>query len=171
MFVSVNVTPVIMTDDAGHWFLHLTGRMQGYSGAVSIPLTDRQEEHILLLSKAEIGDRSTPKHRRRTSMRQEEKVAQIHGGHRNAGSGSVDGRKSDASIREKYRIENKFTSGKGIRVTRADLDKLRSECERGQMPVFQISFMEPTTLRTQEQWVLVPLSEWEKRIAKPTDDD
>lgn len=171
MFVSVRVTPALMTDESGRWILHIAGRMDGHVGEVFIPLAEKQEEHVLLLTKPEEEDRSTLKQRRRASMRQEEKVAQLHGGHRNIGSGSVAGRKSDASIREKYRIENKFTAGKGIRVTRAELSKIRSECERGQMPVFQIDFKAPTTLKTQEQWVMVPLEEWEKRIAEPAADD
>jgi len=166
MFVSVSVLPRLVTDEHGNWFLHLAGRMDGYTGEIYIPMSDG-EEKTLLLSKPEAEDRATLKRRRRASMRQEERVAQIHGGHRNIGSGSVPGRKSDASIREKYRIENKFTAGKGIRVTRAELHKLRSECERGQIPVFQIDFKAPTTLVTQEQWVLVPLQEWESRL-EPT---
>lgn len=139
--------------------------MEGYTGEKDIPL-DEAGEHTILLTKPEQQDRSSAKRRKRASMKQEEKVAQIHGGHRNPGSGSVSGRPSDASIREKFRIENKFTAGKGIRVTRAELAKIRGECERGQIPLFQIDFKEPNTLRTQDQWIMVPLDEWKKRIAE-----
>ncbi len=169
MFVSVNITPKLLLSPQNQWIIHLTGRMDGYVGEIYIPYNPQQENYTLMLMKPVEKDRATPKQRRRASMKQEESVARLHGGHRNLGSGSVPGRKSDASIREKYRIENKFTSGKGIRVTRADLQKIRSECERGQIPVYQIDFKAPTTLKTEEQWVMVPLDEWEKRIAA-TDD-
>lgn len=170
MFVSVTLSLTTQYGADGSPALVISGRTAGYAGALSIPWPNLGGDHVLLLEGREPVDRASPKRRRRASMKQEEEVARMHGGHRNIGSGSVPGRKSDASIREKYRIENKFTSSKGIRVTRADLNKLRSECERGQVPVFQVDFKEPTTLRTQDRWVLVPLSEWEKRIVEATDD-
>lgn len=126
---------------------------------------DKAGEHTILLTKPEEKDRSSAKRRKRASMKQEEQVAQMHGGHRNPGSGSVSGRASDASIREKFRIENKYTSGKGIRVTRTDITKIRSECERGQIPLFQIDFKEPNTLRNQDRWIMIPLDEWKKYLA------
>ena len=97
-------------------------------------------------------------------MKQETQVAKLHGGYRNKGSGALSHAKSDASVRDKYRIENKYTTGKSIRIPLSDLHKLRGECEVGQMPIYQIDFKEPNTHITKEQWVLVPLEEWEKRI-------
>lgn len=106
---------------------------------------------------------------RRAAIKQEEQVAQKHGGHRNKGSGSISYLKGDARIRHKYRIENKFTTKQEIKVTRGDLLKIRSECTPGECPVFQIDFKTPGTLKTEDQWVLVPLKEWEKKIATPDD--
>jgi len=108
---------------------------------------------------------ANPKRRRRKATKQEEDAATIHGGKRHKGSGSLPFLKSDASTRHKYRIECKHTAGLGIRVTRADLDKLRAECTPGQVPVYMVQFNEPTTLLTQDEWVMVPKTEWEKRVA------
>lgn len=109
------------------------------------------------------------KRQRRAATKQEEQVAQLHGGHRHRGSGAVSHKKGDARIRHKYRIENKYTTKQGIRVEREDLLKIRSECTPGECPVFQIDFKAPGTLKTEDQWVLVPLKEWEKKIATPDD--
>ena len=108
--------------------------------------------------------------RRNKATKQEENAAAIHGGVRHKSSGSLNYLKSDASLRHKYRMECKGTAGSGMRVTRHDLDKLRSECTPGQVPVFLIQFNEPTTLHTQDEWVLVPKTEWEKKVAQ-TDND
>jgi len=164
VFVSLKVIPQLLADDSGY-ILRLSVRMDGYTGEKDIPLTEAGE-HTILLTKTEERDRSSPKRRKRASMKQEEQVAVLHGGHRNAGSGSVAGRASDASIRERFRIENKYTAGAGIRVTKADVNKIRGECERGQIPVFQMDFKEPNTLRNLDRWVMVPLEEWTKYIAE-----
>lgn len=107
--------------------------------------------------------------RTRASRRQEEKLAQSLGGIRHQGSGSRDGYKGDVRVHGKYRIEAKYTTKKSYSVTRLDLEKIRSECGLGEAPVFVIDFKEPETLRTEDSWVLIPRSEWEKHVA-PTDD-
>jgi len=109
------------------------------------------------------------KRQRRAATKQEEQVAQLHGGHRHRGSGAVSHKKGDARIRHRYRIENKYTTKEGIRLKREDLLKIRSECTPGECPVFQIDFKAPGTLKTEDQWVLVPLKEWERKIATPDD--
>jgi hypothetical protein len=109
------------------------------------------------------------KRRRRKATRQEEDAAELHGGKRHKGSGVLPYLKSDASTRHAYRMECKSTAGVGIRVQRKDIEKLRSECEPGQVPVFLLQYNEPTTLRTQDEWVMVPKKEWEKRVGS-TDD-
>jgi len=109
------------------------------------------------------------KRQRRAATKQEEQVAQLHGGHRHRGSGTVSHKKGDARIRHRYRIENKYTTKEGIRLKREDLLKIRSECTPGECPVFQIDFKAPGTLKTEDQWVLVPLKEWERKIATPDD--
>lgn len=110
------------------------------------------------------------KRRRRKATKQELDAADIHGGRRHKGSGALNYLKSDASTRHKYRMECKSTAARSTTIKRELLNKLRAECTPGQVPVFLLQFNHPTTLRTEDEWVLVPKSEWEKRVAE-TDDD
>ena len=99
---------------------------------------------------------------KKASMKQEARVAEALGGKRQRGSGAVAWRKGDGRVRGKYLLENKTCLTKGFRVERAALAKIRSECSPGEEPLFQIDFTNPSTLRVEDAWVLVPLNHWEK---------
>jgi hypothetical protein len=112
----------------------------------------------------------TKRRRKQVSRKQEEGLAQSHGGERHYGSGNKPGYEGDVRVRGKYRIEAKFRTSKSYPVKRAELDKIRSECGLGEVPVFVIDFKNPETLRTEDSWVLVPRTEWEKHVGPTTDD-
>lgn len=162
MFVSVIVDAEVT--QAGECYIYL--ECMGQSKRICI---DGDEQHKVTFDGIPQAAKVSKVRQRRAAIKQEEQVAQLHGGHRNKGSGSVSHRKGDARIRHKYRIENKFTTKQEIRLKREDLMKIRSECTPGECPVFQIDFKAPGTLKTEDQWVLVPLKEWEKKLA--TSDD
>lgn len=106
---------------------------------------------------------------RRAATKQERACAEKLGATHHRGSGAVRHRKGDSRKRGEFRVENKSTQGKGIRITREDLTKIRSECSPGEYPVYQISFLQPGTLRREEEWVMVPLDIWEKYAASRND--
>ena len=156
MFVSV-----VVTGDGNHVHLECLGQQKSVLFSID-------PQRVVFNTEPPKRCQANKKRRRRKATKQEEAAADLHGGRRHKGSGSLPYLKSDASTRGKYRMECKSTAGLGIRITRADLDKIRSECDPGQVPVYMMQFNEPTTLRTQDEWVMVPKKEWERRIA--TDD-
>ena len=107
---------------------------------------------------------------RASVTRQERRVAEGLGGHRQTGSGSRRGHKGDGRVEGSYRIENKMTRAESFRVTLNDLQKIRSECEGLEVPVFEVEFRDRHTLRPKEKWALVPWEIWEK-LANAADDD
>lgn len=107
---------------------------------------------------------------KRATMKQEEAVASDMGGHRQRGSGTVAWRKGDGLVKGKYRIENKMRFTKGITVTREELNKIRSECEQGEVPLFQFDYADRATCKVQDQWILVPYEHWKKVSGETTND-
>lgn len=107
--------------------------------------------------------RTKAQRRKRISKKQERRIEEL-GGNAQPGSGSRDGYKSDGRIRGRYRIENKFTSAESFRVELKDLTKIRSECVGLEVPVFEVQFRAPRTLRVLDEWVLIPRKEWEKHV-------
>jgi len=101
---------------------------------------------------------------RRTSRQQEEKVMAGIGGRTQPGSGCVNGYKSDGRLKDLVRVEAKFTFGTIYSVKRADLDKIRGECQGHEKPAFVIDFKDRASGRTQDSWVLMPHKEWERMI-------
>ena len=124
---------------------------------------------VVLTRTAVKPHKPTKKRMKQISVKQEEKIAKSHGGVRHKGSGNQPGYAGDVRVDGQYRIEAKYTSRKSYSVTRAELDKIRSECGVGEVPLFFIDFKEPESLRTEDAWVLVPRTEWEKHVE--TSDD
>ncbi len=116
------------------------------------------------------GSKPTKKRLRRASQKQEREIERV-GGRAQSGSGSKVGNKGDGRVRGRYRIENKFTQASSFRVTLAELRKIRSECEGLEVPVFDVQFKEKVTLRTKDNWVLVPRDHWEKLANAQAGDD
>lgn len=100
---------------------------------------------------------------RRAATQQERETAEALGGKRQTGSGARQGHKGDGRVRGLFLIENKFTQAKEFRLKLAELRKLRAECTGQEVPVFNVQFREPETLKVLDSWALVPWSEWEKR--------
>jgi len=127
------------------------------------------------------GLRPSRKRMKRASMKQEEEFAGELGGHRQSGSGSRRGNKGDGQVLDqaavdalegapgRYRTENKFSTCASMTLHLVDLQKIRSECRGREVPVFNVQFKDRATLRTLDDWVLIPRKEW-KALASKTDD-
>lgn len=99
---------------------------------------------------------------KRASAAQELEIANgLEGGRRQPASGALLGHKGDVRVRDKFRIEAKFTTSKSYNVKRADLLKIRSECDGFERPVFVVDFKDQN-FRTEDRWVLIPYQDWEK---------
>jgi len=99
---------------------------------------------------------------KRTSKRQEKRVAAGVGAQTSLASGAMASDKSDARIRGVLRIENKFTYGTTFALSRQILTKIRSECVGRETPMLQIEFKDRATNKTQDAWACVPYQDWEK---------
>lgn len=102
------------------------------------------------------------KKNRRRAMQCEEAIAKDLGGKRHKGSGSLSYLKGDVRVKDRFRIESKFTRLKSYRITLADLEKIRSECSGDEVPMFDITWVDPRTTSVIEEWVLVPRSVFTK---------
>lgn len=162
MFVSLKV--FVERTDTG-LFLKVSND-EGYQGYATLDLPsepgDGSDVTVVLTAPAAPKDRNKAKRRKQISRKQEESLAESHGGVRHKGSGNQPGYEGDVRVAGMYRMEAKFTANNSYRVTRAELNKIRSECSLGESPIFAIEFKEKDTLRTEDSWVLVPRSVWEK---------
>lgn len=102
------------------------------------------------------------KKNKRASIAQENEVMEALGGRRQAGSGAVGHLKGDGRVRDKYRVEIKYTRTKGYSVTRDELSKIRGECSATEEPLFVIDFVDPETGGSADRWVLVPFHHFRK---------
>ncbi len=96
---------------------------------------------------------------KRRSRRQELELAEATGGRTQKGSGSLPWAKGDVRHRGKFRAECKQTRAKSFVVTRATLNKIRSECGFGEVPVLDVAFLGPGD-RTEERFIIIPYSVW-----------
>lgn len=102
------------------------------------------------------------KRQKRASIAQERDVMEQLGGKRQAGSGAVGHLKGDGRVRDKYRVEIKYTRTKSYRVDRDELSKIRGECSATEEPLFVIDFVDPETGGSEDRWVLVPFHHFKK---------
>ena len=146
---------------------------EGCTGVTTLALPtepgDDVSTTVVLTAPKAPKDHNKAKRRKQISKKQEEKLAEVHGGIRHNGSGNQPGYEGDVRVPGVYRMEAKFTASSSYRITRAELNKIRSECALGESPIFVIDFKEKDTLRTEDSWVLVPSSVWEKH-AKTSND-
>lgn len=96
---------------------------------------------------------------RRRSRRQESGLASDTGGTVQRGSGALPWARGDVRKTGEFRAECKFTRRKSFSVTREILDKIRSECSFDEIPVLDVSFVNPEG-RTDERYVVVPYDTW-----------
>lgn len=99
---------------------------------------------------------------KRASVRQENEIMEALGGRRQAGSGAVGHLKGDGRVRDKYRVEIKYTRTKSYRVDRDELSKIRGECSATEEPLFVIDFKDPETGGSADRWVMVPFHIFKK---------
>jgi hypothetical protein len=111
--------------------------------------------------------RVSAKRQRRTSMKREDAVAQVLGGRRQKGSGSVASLKGDVRVRDKFRVEHKHTRAGSYRVTQNELSKIRGECTGLEIPLFIIEFLEKATGRLQDSWTMIETHHFQKLDYKP----
>lgn len=127
------------------------------------------------------GRTVSPKRLKQASMKQEHESAVALGGRRQSGSGARPGNKGDAQVLDqgaidaqqggvgRFRIENKFATGASTVLKLADLRKIRSECTGLEVPLFDVQFKEKITLRTLDNWVLMPRGAFEDLVRKAHD--
>ena len=107
---------------------------------------------------------------KKASTKQERQIMKGIGGRVQPASGAMASHKSDGRLRDKVRMEAKFTYADSYRVTLKDLNKLRSECQGSERPAFVIDFIDKSTGLRNDRWVLVTHSDWEKLVNGSTAD-
>lgn len=105
------------------------------------------------------GRRPSAKAIRRRSRRQEQELAEGTGARVQKGSGSIRHLKGDVRFKGKFRAECKQTRLKSFSVTRAILDKIRSECSFDEVPVLDVEFLSPVG-KTEERFIVIPYNVW-----------
>lgn len=105
------------------------------------------------------GRRPSAKTIRRRSRRQELELAEGTGAKVQKGSGSIPHLKGDVRFKGKFRAECKQTRLKSFSVTRATLDKIRSECSFDEVPVLDVEFLSPVG-KTEERYIVIPYNVW-----------
>jgi hypothetical protein len=109
-------------------------------------------------------DTSGPPDRRtkRTSRRNELEIAAKLGGRRQPGSGNQPFAKGDVRKKGFFRVEVKECFGLEFGVHRRDLlDKIRSECSKGEQPAVVVTFRDRGTHEALESWAIIPFELWE----------
>lgn len=109
-------------------------------------------------------DTSGPPDRRtkRTSRRRELEIADRIGGRRQPGSGNQPFTKGDVRKKGVFRVEAKECFGLEFGVHRRDLlDKIRSECSKGEQPAVVVTFRDRGTHQELESWAIIPFELWE----------
>jgi len=105
-------------------------------------------------------DRRPDKRARKRAQRQDQHVARLTGARIQPNSGATAHEKGDLRKKGELRIETKYTGKQGFRVTRAMLDKIRGECALKEKPALVLTFVHPDTLSTQDEWVIIPVEDW-----------
>ena len=105
------------------------------------------------------GRRPSAKAIKRRSRRQELQLADDTGARVQKGSGSIPHLKGDVRFKGKFRAECKQTRLKSFSVTRAILDKIRSECAFDEVPVLDVEFLSPVG-KTEERFIVIPYNVW-----------
>lgn len=107
------------------------------------------------------GPRPPSRRRRKAVSRQERETAELIGGRVQKASGAMLSAKGDVRLKGVLRGEMKSTEKKSFILKRAVLDKIRSECVGGEKPFLTVRFIHPVTMATEDEWVLIPIENWE----------
>lgn len=101
----------------------------------------------------------------RNSRKRELEVAADIGGRRQPGSGNQPFAKGDIRKKGEFRVEHKDCYGLEFKVNRRDLlDKIRSECSRGEQPAVVVTFRDKHTHEQLEAWAMVPYEVWVEKM-------
>lgn len=171
--VEVKVTPLQILGVVGiHHLIEMRVeiRTMGHS-VVFTTDTAKLMDGVTKFFKELPNHRVSHKRIKKASMQQEQQSAEALGGRRVSGSGARPGHKGDGRVPGRFRIENKFTTAASFSVKHSELRKIRAECEGLEVPVFDVQFKEKVTLRTIDNWVLVPRDHWEKLANAQAGDD
>jgi len=123
-----------------------------------------EQEQKLELVVPDIQVRNESRRRKKRATRQEHERAQDVGGRRHKGSGALPWLKSDFSKKGVFRADGKTTEAKEFRLTRQDLDKIRSEAKWNEVPVIVIDFLDRGTHRTEDSWAVMPWDDFKELI-------
>lgn len=96
---------------------------------------------------------------RRRSRRQELQLAEEAGAKVQKASGSLPWAKGDVRKKGKFRAECKQTRAQSFTVTRATLNKIRSECSFDEVPILDVEFIGRAGV-TDERFVVIPYNVW-----------
>lgn len=107
------------------------------------------------------GAQPPSKRYRRSIRRHERELAEKVGGRVQKASGALSGYKGDVRKKGLLRGESKETTKNSFVLKREILDKIRGECEGSEQPFLYIRFTNPTTYRTEDEWVCIPFEDWE----------
>ena len=98
---------------------------------------------------------------RRAVLKQAKDMVALAGGQIQKASGAMVGAKGDHRVPGVIRGEQKLTTKRSRVIKREELDKIRGECLNGEKPYFHLRFVHPVTLAAEDDWVLIPLEDWE----------
>ena len=122
---------------------------------------DRTLDAALESSDGPTGARPPSRQRRRAVTRQERETAKLIGGYVQKASGALSYAKGDVRLKGVLRGEMKSTEKKSFILKRAVLDKIRSECLGAEKPFLTVRFINPLTMATEDEWVVIPIEDWE----------
>lgn len=103
---------------------------------------------------------------KKKSKKQEQRIAKQIGGKPTPGSGAFDGHKGDVT-HDRFLIEAKRTDKQSLSVKKAWLDKIVAEAyQAGKNPALSIQIGERTGCFDTEDWIMMPLSVFNKLIGE-----
>jgi hypothetical protein len=110
-----------------------------------------------------------PSHRlRKTSRRQEKRIAEDIGGQAQKGSGACSGAKGDVRRHGDFRIEAKLTQSNQYILKASTLHKIMSECSGLERPALVLDFIERGSHRTKESWAVIPYCDFLEIVNAPS---
>lgn len=109
----------------------------------------------------ERGPKPPSRQRRKAVDRQERETATLIGGYKQKASGAMSSAKGDVRLKGALRGEMKSTEKASFVLKRAVLDKIRGECVGAERPFVTVRFISPLTLATEDEWVVIPIEDWE----------
>lgn len=121
---------------------------------------------VIQVEQVDLSPGRTPPSKRdkKRSLRQERKLAEDIGGRTQPGSGNQSYAKGDVRKKGKFRVEAKFTKSKSYNLTREVLSKISGECTGGEKPILHVDFVHPSTLRSENSYVVIPYEDWMELI-------